>query len=816
MNELSPLEVARRYTARGWRVVPIPYREKKPVLTGWPDLRLSEADLPTHFNGGLTNIGVLLGDPVDVDLDAPEAVALADLFLPPTRSVFGRQGKPRSHREYTVAIDSEPFHDLAGGMLVEIRSARLQTVFPPSVHESGEAIAWVEDGEPARVGAEELRQAVVALSCAALLARHWPRTGARHEAALAAAGFLLRARVPDECVVAIVSGAARVAGDPECRDRKRAALDTVAALRAGEPATGGPRLAELLTGDGAKAVARMRQWLGADEEPDGFHLTDVGNGGRFARDHGRDVRYCYARRAWFVWSDTCWRRDDGEDVGGRAKATARHLWTEAAAAPSEDRRKALAKWAIYSESEPGIRRMLELAKSEPGIPVTIDQLDADPWLLNAPNGTLELRTGHLRPHRREDLITKITSAPYDPDARHPMLDRFLERVLPDETVRTFVQRAAGYALTASTREEKLFIAHGPTAGGKSTLLTALRRALGDYATTADAQTFMERRIDGGAPRDDLVKLIGRRLVVSSEVKDGSRMAESLVKTLFGGDDMSARALYERTVEFTPVFKLMIAANHRPRARDDDDALWRRIVEVPFTVSIPEAERDPAVKTTLCDPEQAGAAVLAWAVAGCAAWLAEGLGTPEAVRKATKAYRDAMDPISEFLTTRCVLEKSATVAVKELRDVYLQWALENLDGKPIGAAAFNERLRALGCSQSRVSQVMTWFGIRLRTDLDADDQPRNAHDAHDAHSVQDSPYTRAHEESYPESVPSVHRVHGLAGDKRPVPATVAEWASGHRNPPAACCSCRAMVANPIMVKDQPWCAPCAWASSEVRS
>src|SRR4029453_11265651 len=161
--------------------------------------------------------------------------------------------------------------------------------------------------------------------------------------------------------------------------------------------------------------------------------------------------------------------------------------------------------------------MLTLAQAE--LAIKPDELDADPWLLNCPNGTLELRTGHLRPHRREDLITKTTAAPYDQNARHPVFDACLERVLPDEPVRAFVQRATGYALTASTREEKLFIAHGPTAGGKSTILTALRRAMGDYATTADAQTFMERRVDGGAPRDDLVKLIGRRLVVSSEVKD---------------------------------------------------------------------------------------------------------------------------------------------------------------------------------------------------------------------------------------------------------------------------------------------------------
>jgi hypothetical protein len=173
----------------------------------------------------------------------------------------------------------------------------------------------------------------------------------------------------------------------------------------------------------------------SDTAPGAFRATDVGNARRFAGEHGNDVRYCYARRSWYVWDATHWRQDDGDRAAARAKQTARGLWAEAAAAPTEEQRRALAKWAIYAESEPGIRRMLELAKSEPGIPVTLDALDSDPWLLNCPNGTLELRTGHLRPHRREDLITKTTAAPYDPDARHPVFDAFLARALPDDDVR---------------------------------------------------------------------------------------------------------------------------------------------------------------------------------------------------------------------------------------------------------------------------------------------------------------------------------------------------------------------------------------------
>jgi putative DNA primase/helicase len=492
----------------------------------------------------------------------------------------------------------------------------------------------------------------------------------------------------------------------------------------------------------AQLAALLANGNGAGD--DALRLTDAGNAQRFAEQHGQDLRYCYARRSWLYWSGTHWATDEGPVVPGRAKATACRLYHEAAEAPTEPLRKALAKWAQYSESEPGIRRMLVLAQSEPGIPIRADELDRDPYLLNTPTGTVDLRTGQMRPHRREDLLSKITAAPYQPGARHPLFDAFLERVLPDPEVRAFIQRVVGYAITGSTAEEKLFVTHGPTAGGKSTFLTGLRRTLGDYATSADASTFMDRRMEAGAPRDDLIKLIGRRLVVSSEVKDGVRFATSLVKTLFGGDPMSGRGLYEKTVEFTPVFKLLIAANERPKAPDDDDALWRRLYEIPFVVSIPEAERDPAVKITLCDPAQAGAAILAWAVEGAAEWFRQGLAIPPAVRQATAAYRKAMDPLQDFLTEHCVFEAARGVTAKELRAKYEEWVRENGIRFPIGGRAFSDRLRARGCDTVKrgASGDRWWLGIRLRGPLDLETGATGGTGVN----LRDSPYTRAHEES----------------------------------------------------------------------
>ena len=603
-------------------------------------------------------------------------------------------------------------------MLVELRATGAQTVFPPSVHPSGEPVAWSQDGEPGRVTGAELRAHVARLAVAILLARHWPGAGARHHAALAAGGLLFRCGLHAAVATEMVGEAARVAGDEEWADRGAAVESTAAALARGDAVTGGPRLGECLRGDGARVVARIRQWLGATEPDEAPTSTDAGNAIRFARRHGAVARYCYEWQSWLLWTGTHWQRDAGAGIMRLAKETARAIYREASPAPGEDARRRLLAWAARSESEPGLRRMLVLAQSE--LPVKPSELDADPFVLNCPNGTLDLRTLHLRPHRREDFLTKVTAAPYDPDARNPIWEGFLARSLPAEALRAYVQRVAGYALTGSTAEEKLFLVHGPTAGGKSTFLGALRRAWGDYATTADFSTFTTRRGEGG-PRDDLARLHGARLVVSVEVTDGTRLAEHAVKTWTGGDLVVARRLYQETFEFAPQCKLVVAANQRPHARDDDDALWRRIVEIPFAESLPAAERDPDVKAFLTDPAQAGTAILAWAAQGAADWFANGLGSAPEIDAATARYRAEMDPLADFFEEACVLDPAGELPASMLRQVYETWCRDSGVRFPLSPRKLAARLEARGCRQRRGSAgTRFWEGVRLRTPSDASD------------------------------------------------------------------------------------------------
>jgi putative DNA primase/helicase len=292
-------------------------------------------------------------------------------------------------------------------------------------------------------------------------------------------------------------------------------------------------------------------------DPSDIKCTDFGNAERLVLRYGHELRYCYPWKTWLAWDGKRWQRDSQGAVEQRAKATIQGIYAEAADTHDEERRKALAKWALQSEGERRIKAMIELAKSEPGIPILPEDFDRDPWLFNVRNGTIDLRTGELRPHRPDDRITKLAPVAYDKHARSELWERFLARILPDKKLRRFVQRALSSSLTG-LESEHLFLPYGPTKTGKSTLLRAVGATMGpDYAAVADFETFLVRDRVTGGPRDDIAALAGKRLVVSQEVDQGKTLAEALLKWLSGGEPIKARALYREGFEFVPTFKALI-------------------------------------------------------------------------------------------------------------------------------------------------------------------------------------------------------------------------------------------------------------------
>jgi putative DNA primase/helicase len=445
---------------------------------------------------------------------------------------------------------------------------------------------------------------------------------------------------------------------------------------------------------------------GTTQPAGGYNLTDLGNARRLVHRHGRNLRYCWLWRKWLVWDGKRWVKDDTGEVYRLAKETVSSIYQEAAAAPNDEARKELGKHATRSEAGARIKEMVDLARSD--VPVMPDELDASPDLLNTESGTIDLRTAELREHRREDLITKIAPTKYRPDAAAPTWEAFLERVLPGEDLRAFVQRAVGYSATGDTSEQCVFINYGTGANGKSTFQEAIAAALGDYAMRAPTEMLLARRSDG-VP-NDVARLKGARFVSASETEEGRRLAESRIKDLTGQDTITARFMKAEWFDFAPTHKLWLSTNHKPEIRGTDAAIWRRIRLVPWAVTIPPAEQDKKLPIALRH-ELAG--ILAWVVRGCLQWRREGLQAPDEVRKATGEYRAEMDVLAGFLVECCELDTGHWEYAKDLYECYKRWCDENGE-RPEPQRKFGGRLGERGFQRDRGGSrgAGIWRGVRL--------------------------------------------------------------------------------------------------------
>jgi len=440
--------------------------------------------------------------------------------------------------------------------------------------------------------------------------------------------------------------------------------------------------------------------------------TDYGNAERLVDHHGDDLRFCHPFGKWLAWDGNCWQIDTTAEVMRRAKQAARRIYQEAADASDPAHAKELAKHAIRSEGDARLRAMIGLAESEPGIPILPEHLDIDPWLLNVENGTINLKTGNLHPHDRADLITKVAPVTFDPTATCPTFDGFLARILPSESLRKFMQRVVGYALTGDTREDAIFINYGDGNNGKSTLVETVQALMGNYAMQTPVETLLVKRGEG-IP-NDVARLRGARFVAAAEGDEGRRLAEGLIKQLTGGDKVTARFLHGEFFEFPPTFKISLSTNHKPIIRGTDEGIWRRIRLVPFTVTIPKEERDADLPTTL-RAELAG--ILNWAVAGCLAWQQDGLGMPEEIEQAVKSYREEMSPLQEFVEDRCFIKPDLWQPSADLWDAYQRWSTQAEGRRSVPKKDFAAHLRAFGCLPDKVRRVAGknvrgWEGIGL--------------------------------------------------------------------------------------------------------
>jgi len=435
--------------------------------------------------------------------------------------------------------------------------------------------------------------------------------------------------------------------------------------------------------------------------------TDTSNAERLLERYGRDIRYCTPWKRWLYWDGRQWRKDAAAEIMARAKEIVREMYEEAYSIEGEWERDQLEKHAMKSEAVRRRKAMVEALSWERPVWVAPEELDCDAWLLNCGNGTVDLRTGMLRPHDRGDYITKIANADYVPGAECPRWRRFIgEAMGGNVALVSFLQRAGGWALTGDTTEQMLFVLHGGGANGKSTFINTMLNLLGDYGVAAASETFMRRR--GQEMSNDVARLKGARLVATSEGAEGSCLSEHLVKQMTGNDRVTARFLYGEYFDFEPTFKIFIATNHRPVIEGMDDAIWRRIKLVPFAVTIPPERQDKNLMNSLRE-EYSG--ILNWFVEGCLKWQREGLETPPAVEEATRAYRSEMDVVGSFIRDRCEVREGAEARSRELFNEYASWCEENRE-RAGSERLLAFRLQDLGYVKQRRKDANYWVGIGL--------------------------------------------------------------------------------------------------------
>lgn len=726
---MTTVQAAALYLDHGWRIIPLRPLSKKPLDIGWESNQRPRDELLQllSLNPDL-NIGFIIGEEhADFDLDWVEAMRLAAYFLPRTPARFGRRSKPESHWLYklTGPMRYFKFNDPTNGVekktILEIRTGRgHQTALPPSQHESQEYVQWVS-GDPSswsfvEITPEDAEKTGCKLAAACLLARYWPGPGAHHDPTLYLSGALANLGWPLEETANFVEAVCVGANDTgEMADRMATVRTTYDRVAQDQQIAGFPRLTEFISSD---VIRRVREWLTFGSEASKFMRTDEGNGLRMVHYCHDQIRYCAEMRAWFIWDNgRFWREDKAAYILQFASQTIRRiLEVEANRATDEDEAVALRKHAVLTQNISRARAMVDWAKSNTAIEITPVALDSDSMLINVGNGTLNLRTGGLQRYRAEDFMTRMIDVPYDATARDHAWDTFLLRSCgEDRSLLRYLQMALGMSMTGVNPEHRMFVLFGPSGSGKSTLIRAVENVLGAYCVHAQVQTFLRTRDDDSrAPRQDLARLKGAHMVTCAEMREGQRLSEEIIKQITGQDTITARFLFGREFQFEPGFTIWMGTNHRPRVQDTSGAIWRRLVSIPFAHPVPEAERQYGLQEYLWKDPSAQKAVLAWLVEGCRMWVEQGqvLGDlPDAVATSTREYREETDTIAGFIDEMCAIGEDQRVPSSRIYESYQRWCRDN-GSDPIHQNHFRSNLEQRGYRSRRTAQGMQLMGIGL--------------------------------------------------------------------------------------------------------
>ncbi len=686
IEENNTLKAALRYQKLGWKPVLLLPGTKRPGIKGWQSIEINEELLKFWFlKDANYNIGVLTGKPSEIvvlDLDHGFELDSKKYPIPIT---------PKA----TTPNDGEHFYFNHPGFLVprkirilgegyqgaDLIAENSQVVLPPSTLDSGGSYRWALS--PWEVELADMPDWLLELVSEPTEdtpkgtipfdgVEHIPM-GQRNETICRVAGSLI-SRFGEEFAWKRLEEANSKRCKPPLDQKELQSI--------------------------YNSILRRET-----SKKSNYALTDYGNAERFGSQHRQDVKYCSVWKSWLVWDGKVWKRDDSFQTYRLAVQTIRSIYTEAASELDDATRTELARHGRNSESESRLRAMINLARSQPEMAISPNNLDADKYLLNVENGTINLINGKLQDHSSLDRITKLAPVEYDESAKCERFKDFLHEIFEgDSELIDYLQRVIGYSLTGDTKEQELYILFGEGANGKSTFINTIMAMLGDYALQTSPETLLVRSNDSA--NNDVARLQGARLVSAAEIDAGRRLSESLVKQITGGDVVTARRLYQEYFEFVPQAKIFLSTNHKPEIRGVDEGIWRRIRIIPFEVSIPAEKQNKDLSDQL-KFELPG--ILNWAVEGCLEWQEHGLMTPEGILDASCSYRGEMDRLGPFLET-CEISDDAKCSAKELIDSYRQWA--SLQGEtPVSAPELLKLMQAKGFQRTRTRNARFWKGIR---------------------------------------------------------------------------------------------------------
>lgn len=426
---------------------------------------------------------------------------------------------------------------------------------------------------------------------------------------------------------------------------------------------------------------------------------------KFSEQYANDLKFIARRGVWMHWNGARWVEDEAGNAINYARKVARDAATEAAGRPDLGRRAESIGKAIASRRT--IVNIEQLARTDPRHRAGPDQFDSDPWLLNTPGGVVELKTGTLRESRREDWCSKSTK--YTPEPGDcPVWTKFIEDATEgDPLLIRYLQKVGGYAMTGCTSEQKFFFIYGGGGNGKGTYMNFLYHMLQDYSKQADMQTFTEKKFQ--THPTDLAELQGARLVKAEETATGQRWDESKIKSLTGGDPVTARYMRQDNFTYIPVFKLLFAGNQKPSLRNVDAAIKRRLYMIPFDFTVAESQRINNLDQLL-DAE--GPQIMAWFLEGCSAWQEESLDPPPRVLALTEDYFEQEDQMGQFIAEYCDCAPQHGGLVTELYAAFGLWAQANGE-KGVTLKTFRDLLTQKGYHSVKRGGWRGIVGIRVK-------------------------------------------------------------------------------------------------------